>query len=109
MPIFTLKSRVPHIEPPSERSNAIAKKLTKQKVMPKHSKKAIDNIKKSIGEETAATKKKRKPKGKNPLSCLKKKRAPQTSTTDTKSRKRSRHKKSAPDEIMTLIQKAVEK
>ena len=111
MPIFVLKSRVPHIEPPSERSKAIANKLTEERALPKHSKKVIASIKRSSGEEpsTSSEKKKRKHRGKNPLSCLKKKRkathvhVEEASSTTNQSKRRKRHKNKNSEDIMTLI------
>ncbi|KAF6039962.1 hypothetical protein EB796_001729 [Bugula neritina] len=108
VPIFTLKSRVPCVEPPSDYSKSLAEKQTVAKAVPEHSKKVIAGIKKDQGaEESGEIVKKRKRKGPNPLSQLKKKRKtlPSSPKTDgKKARKRKRHHgDSKQEDISTLI------
>ncbi|XP_067928519.1 rRNA-processing protein UTP23 homolog [Watersipora subatra] len=110
VPLFCLKSKVPHIEPPSEKSKALAYEKIEQKALPKHSKKVLIDIKKSCGVDkpSETAKRPRKRKGKNPLSCLKKKRKlTETQSVTAKCRKRQRRKKEpASDDILTLVKNA---
>ena len=113
VPIFNLKSRVPHLEPPSEKCKEIANKQTAKRALPEHSKKQLTGIKRARGdidEEMEPSKKKRKgPKEPNPLSCLKKKKKSETLAQNgngKKSRKRRRGKgNDNSEDLMKLIKK----
>lgn len=108
MPVFILKSKVPHLEPPSEKSHQIAKQITENRTLTEHQRTMIAGIKRSVASDDESNspekKKRKKPQAPNPLSCLKKKsKAQPEKTGGRKSRKRKPAKKE--EDLMTLIKK----
>lgn len=103
-----MKSKVPHLEPPSERSRDIASRITQTRKLPEHSKDIITGIKRARGDtrEEPIKKKRKQAQGPHPLSCLSKKVKPVERRPDgKKSRKRKRVKR--PNEDITALIKKV--
>lgn len=97
VPILYLHGRAPTLESPSEASRQQAENLKKNLGMSIWEKNNIELLRKQAGiVEEIKLKKKRKKGGPNPLSCLKKKKKPETtvqSKSGTKSGKFRKRKK----------------
>lgn len=105
VPIFTLKSKVPHLEPPSERSRDLANRITQSRSLPEHSKDIIVGIKRAKDEadEEPSKKRKKRAQGPHPLSCLSKKSKPVEKRLDGKKARKRRRGKKTHEDIPTRI------
>lgn len=107
VPICTLKSKVPHLEPPSGRSRDLASRITESRKLPEHSKDILIGIKHARGDTTAEStkKKKKRAQGPHPLSCLSKKVKRVEKRSDGKKARKKRRNKKTKENIITLIKK----
>ena len=107
VPILTLKSKVPHLEPPSNRAKHLADKVTQMRKLPEHSKNIIAGIKQARGDvdKEPVKKRRKRAQGPHPLSCLSKKNKQPEKKADGKKARKRRHKKNQPEDVTTLLKK----
>ncbi|XP_076244636.1 rRNA-processing protein UTP23 homolog [Calliopsis andreniformis] len=111
VPILYLHGKAPTLEAPSEASREYAENIRKGLGMSEWEKENIKTLKKAAGlaekSELKPTKK-RKKGGPNPLSCLKKKKKPQTETSkNTIEKKSGRVKKRKKIKIAAHVKEAL--
>ncbi|CAK9830915.1 rRNA-processing protein UTP23 homolog [Anthophora retusa] len=111
VPIIYLHGKAPTLEAPSQASSEYAENMRKGLGMTEWEKENIKTLKEAAGivESTKLKLKKRRKKGgPNPLSCLKKKKKPQTEVSKiTKENKSGRIKKRKKMKIATHIKEAL--
>lgn len=109
VPILYLHGKAPTLESPSEASRERAKAMQKDLGMSTWEKENIKVLRKQAGitVEESKLKKKRKKRGPNPLSCLKKKKKLETTVLNKSSAKSGKVKKRKKIKIAVHVKEAL--